>query len=472
MAKVALGNLRALIEQSNLPQAREHDLHAKAGLAEIVLKLHLDAMSAIYHGAPAWLSAHGDADQFEVAAVAGALAIALLADHQFAAARKAIRQSQASVCNTSSLYGRGWVANIAAVAEIAVGNPSAVDDLLEDIGARIQQEMGEGALVGVVSSVVRARAMFACGQVGPAKDLVERVLPYMRANGMLDFTWMAMEVLLPFVLRAASPVTLPMLRAVAREAPRRLPFLLELSVIRLLLHDGRTEDAVEHAIDLGIWSPAGGFIAPDDQEVASERAAARIVEIALLAACGQLKRAEELILVELVEAQRLGRRAAEVELYLAQVNIHLKSTRWRLAQRSFAKAIGIAADRRLLQPFYEQGKLVAHMMANSKLRELGIATASGNALIDALSRLLGCPHPGTASSAPASDDGADSYGSPTPRELELLAMIERGLDNTQIAESLSLSLRTVKWHLSNLYAKLDVKNRTSALAKARSLHLL
>lgn len=471
-AKAALSDLEALIEQSDLPEARAHDLRAKAGLAEIVLKLHLDSLSAIYQRAPLWLAAHSDADQFEVAAVAGALAIALLADHQFTAARKAIRQSQAAVCNTSSLYGRGWVANIAAVAEISVGNPAAVEELLEDIGRRIQQEMGDGALVGAVSAVVRARAMFACGQVEQAKELVERVLPHMRLNGMLDFTWMAMEVLLPFAIRSASPITLPMLRAVARDAPKRLLFLLELSVIRLELHDGRTEDAIERAIDLGVWSPAGMFIPPDDIEVAGERAAARMVEIALLSACGQLKTAEELILEELHEAQRLGRRAAEVELYLAQANIHLKSTRWRLAQRSFAKAIGIAAERRLLQPFYEQAKLVSHLMANSRLRELGIATASGNALIDGLSRLLHCPHPGGTSSVTVCAEAVDTYGSPTPRELELLSMIERGLDNTQIAENLSLSLRTVKWHLSNLYAKLDVKNRTSALAKARSLHLL
>jgi LuxR family maltose regulon positive regulatory protein len=471
-AKVALSHLDALIENSNFPEMKGQDLLAKAGLAEIVLKLHLDSLAAIYQRAPSWLGAHGDADHFEFAAVAGAMAIALLADHQLTAARKAIRQSQAAVCNTSSLYGRGWVANISAFAEIISGNPSAVEELLEETERRIQLEMGEGALVGAVSAIVRARAMFACGRVQLAKELIERFLPQMRANGVLDFTWMGMEVILPSAIRGVTLITLSMLRSIAREAPKRLSFLLELSVIRLQLHEGRIEDAVEHAIDLGFWSPAGVFLLPYDIEVAGERAAARMTEITLLSACGQLKRAEELIQEELLNAQRIGRRAAEVELHLAQANVHLKFTQWRLAQRSFAKAIGIAADRRLLQPFYEQAKLVSHMMTNSKLRELGIASASGNALIDEICRLLMCPHPGKSSMALEADEHGDTYGSPTPRELELLSLIEQGLDNTQIAENLSLSLRTVKWHLSNLYAKLDVKNRTSALAKARSLHML
>jgi LuxR family maltose regulon positive regulatory protein len=471
-AKSALNDLHDLIEKSNFPEARTHTIRAKAGLAEIVLKLHLDMLAAIFRQAPAWLEAHGDADHFEIAAIAGAMAIALLADHQFANARKAIRQSQAAVSHTTSLYGRGWVANIAAVAEIASGNPSAVDEILDSVERRIQQEIGDGSLVGAVSTVVRARALFACGRISQAKELVERVLPQMRVNGMLDFTWLAVEVILPFALRDETAITLADLRSIARESPKRLSFLLELAVIRQRLNEGHVEDAFERAIDLGVWSPAGAFVFPDDVEVAGERSAARVVEIGLLSACGQLKRAEELIHEELVEAQRIGRRAAEVDLYLAQANLYLKSTQWRLAQRAFAKAIGIAADRRLLQPFYEQSNLVAHMMANSKLRELGIASASGNGLIDDICRLLNCPHPREGGATSAGGEPAETYGSPTPRELELLSMIEQGLDNTQIAENLSLSLRTVKWHLSNLYAKLDVKNRTSALAKARSLRLL
>jgi LuxR family maltose regulon positive regulatory protein len=33
-------------------------------------------------------------------------------------------------------------------------------------------------------------------------------------------------------------------------------------------------------------------------------------------------------------------------------------------------------------------------------------------------------------------------------------------------------VRTIKWHLSNLYSKLGVKSRSAAVAKARALRLL
>jgi len=58
------------------------------------------------------------------------------------------------------------------------------------------------------------------------------------------------------------------------------------------------------------------------------------------------------------------------------------------------------------------------------------------------------------------------------RELEVLQLIAEGLSNQEIAQQLFISLRTVKWHTSNIYDKLEVKNRTQAVAKARALGVL
>lgn len=50
----------------------------------------------------------------------------------------------------------------------------------------------------------------------------------------------------------------------------------------------------------------------------------------------------------------------------------------------------------------------------------------------------------------------------TARELEVLRLIARGLDNTAIAQELCLTKRTVQNHISNLYSKLGVSCRTEA----------
>ncbi|NGY03305.1 LuxR C-terminal-related transcriptional regulator [Solimonas terrae] len=58
------------------------------------------------------------------------------------------------------------------------------------------------------------------------------------------------------------------------------------------------------------------------------------------------------------------------------------------------------------------------------------------------------------------------------REREVLELLSRALSTKSIARSLDLSAGTVKWHLKNIYGKLNAVSREDALAKARKLHIL
>jgi LuxR family maltose regulon positive regulatory protein len=58
------------------------------------------------------------------------------------------------------------------------------------------------------------------------------------------------------------------------------------------------------------------------------------------------------------------------------------------------------------------------------------------------------------------------------RELEVLHLIDNGLSNGEIAGQLFISLSTVKGHTTNIFGKLNVKNRTQAVARAHDLGLL
>jgi DNA-binding NarL/FixJ family response regulator len=59
----------------------------------------------------------------------------------------------------------------------------------------------------------------------------------------------------------------------------------------------------------------------------------------------------------------------------------------------------------------------------------------------------------------------------TEREREILALIAQGRDNEAIANGLSLSLKTVRNHVSNIYGKLQVTDRTQAALRARDAGL-
>ena len=54
----------------------------------------------------------------------------------------------------------------------------------------------------------------------------------------------------------------------------------------------------------------------------------------------------------------------------------------------------------------------------------------------------------------------------TPRELDVLQQLSKGLTNKSIANKLFISERTVKFHISSIFKKLDVATRTEAVSIA------
>ncbi|MFK4086328.1 response regulator [Kribbella sp. NPDC020789] len=61
---------------------------------------------------------------------------------------------------------------------------------------------------------------------------------------------------------------------------------------------------------------------------------------------------------------------------------------------------------------------------------------------------------------------------PSPRELQVLAAVARGLSNAEIGRELYIGEATVKTHLQRLFTKLDVDDRTRAVTVALELGLL
>ena len=76
---------------------------------------------------------------------------------------------------------------------------------------------------------------------------------------------------------------------------------------------------------------------------------------------------------------------------------------------------------------------------------------------------------GLAESPPRQAQRAQSL---TPREIELLRLVAQGMSNKAIAQRLSVSENTVKYHLRNILHKLDVQNRTEAVTHAIRAGLL
>jgi DNA-binding NarL/FixJ family response regulator len=60
----------------------------------------------------------------------------------------------------------------------------------------------------------------------------------------------------------------------------------------------------------------------------------------------------------------------------------------------------------------------------------------------------------------------------TDRELEVLKVAAKGMSNREIAQELSISVRTVQTHLTNIFNKMGVGSRTEAVVHALRKNLI
>ncbi len=86
-----------------------------------------------------------------------------------------------------------------------------------------------------------------------------------------------------------------------------------------------------------------------------------------------------------------------------------------------------------------------------------------------LLRRLAAEGEGNRGVRPADEGLADAL---TPRELEVLGLVQWGRSNREVAEELFISRGTVKRHIENIMAKLGVSDRTQAVVKALQLGIL
>lgn len=59
------------------------------------------------------------------------------------------------------------------------------------------------------------------------------------------------------------------------------------------------------------------------------------------------------------------------------------------------------------------------------------------------------------------------HDSLSPRQKEIVELVCKGLTNKEVANQLHIAEKTVKFHLTGIFLRLEVRNRTSLAAKIR-----
>jgi LuxR family maltose regulon positive regulatory protein len=148
-----------------------------------------------------------------------------------------------------------------------------------------------------------------------------------------------------------------------------------------------------------------------------------------------------------------------VEAHLLAARAHRDLGEGRPANQAVEAALSLAEPDGVVLPFAMAGaRELLEMLPRHE-------TAHAALLGDILDVLRG-------SSAPAEDDLLAVAEELSPTELRVLRYLPTNLSRPAIAGELSVSVNTVNTHIRNIYAKLQARDRSSAVQRARALRLL
>lgn len=150
--------------------------------------------------------------------------------------------------------------------------------------------------------------------------------------------------------------------------------------------------------------------------------------------------------------EAIGRIRLAVEANVLQALAWASQKQEVAAQKALSSALAAARQEHYIRVFVENGAALVPLL--SQARPL---------FPEYVSRLLSA----MPSSPPSGSPTSLLLDSLTARELEILRLIAQGQSNQQIADTLFISVGTVKGHVNHIFSKLDVKNRTQALVRAR-----
>jgi LuxR family transcriptional regulator, maltose regulon positive regulatory protein len=194
----------------------------------------------------------------------------------------------------------------------------------------------------------------------------------------------------------------------------------------------------------------------------------RLTRIRLLLAQNQPDAAQRLLQELKPSVERDGRAARLITICVLQaLAAHALNDR-ETALSLMEKAVRIAAPENYQRLFLDEGDTAGSLLQS--LRH--IAPNFVTRLLRALTSTAAAPESKTAPPPALSKQEGTLIEALGERELEVLRLVAEGLSNEAVGAKLFISVGTVKWYLNGIYHKLDVRNRTEAVALARQRHWL
>ncbi|MBI5921145.1 MAG: hypothetical protein HY847_05800 [Betaproteobacteria bacterium] len=438
----------------------------------IAIQLYADQVGAAHRQAQQQFDAIAGGGDFLFGVIANVLAYCLNSSGKFDTAQELLARSRSSHSLAGSEFGAVYAECFEGIGKLSQGQLQTAIARYRAALTRARDVVPGYSLCTAFAAAFLSEALYESDALLEAERLLVSHLPHLKECGVIDATAIGYRTLARILhLRGSerdAQATLDELENIALErGAERIVATVGLERIRLALLAGdprKAQDLWQRTQQRQIWQAYEGYCMPANDPETSALAQLRLMihEGNTKAAVSGLKRE-----LKRAETQRRFRQALLARILLAAA-LDASNER-RAALRILRCAVADAQGEGQVRFFIDEGPAVRSLLLT--LRETESApgnSGDGQAGFTVfLDRLLG---PATQATTPAGKAEVPTIPLEplSARERKTLQLVAQGLSNQALADQLCVSETTVRFHLRNAFAKLGAKNRTQAVALARS----
>ncbi|WP_457588966.1 LuxR C-terminal-related transcriptional regulator [Ensifer canadensis] len=345
------------------------------------------------------------------------------------------------------------------------GDSNGAADAYRCLITEAQENIGKGSDLDAVGQVLLSEVLSMRVEPDPGSAALSWALPHLERHDtwfdLLAAGFMAQQRV--FRLNGdllAADAAIDSARAAARRRGfDRLTKLIDGERATLLIAAGDVEEAARYADMSGFPMRGGDAEAANNLSVHLRGCVPALLWARIHAARGDVVRARSLLdrlVVQQASKPHIPRR---IELGLLDIRLLLCEGRLDIAATRLS-------DLMLSLPVaeYRASIHIEGVEFSDSLRRLVVGMNVPAVVAQRLSRALEC---GGSSTRTVGSDGVPKSDGLTDRERSVMRLLSAGLSNKEIGRRLKLSDNTVKFHLRNIFSKLNVTTRTAAVMAGR-----
>lgn len=405
-----------------------------------------------------WLESGHDKDPFDHAWVLSVMAAHHLTAYRFAEAREYLWRVRALAHEVRSPYLTGWCDLILGASYLYEGNVVRAREIIDQALVRAEAALGADADLCDLICSVASKCAIEAGDHEAARKVLARALRSMHKHGNVGTGMCAVDAALQLWDGDESDPVFLRLKSVVPRYSSRLRLMFSCYLIRRFVSLGRVADARAEAAAIGLDLAEGCVRPADGKMLPRTRDLVAMTAIELLLGSGEPGGARKLAERERNIAENEGRALRQARLELVLMATARQGGDASEAANRLRAALLLARRREMVEAFRRHRADIGALFASQAIRAEHFPNPEDRAFLSRVLERLGLDAPG----GQETERPADSATRLTGRERELMRLVQSGLSNPEICEIMNLSRNTVKWHLKNIFIKLNVPNRTAA----------